>query len=132
MYHTGAQSSLTLTSSEPFNVTAPPSLCPGSTVQFNCVAVLFISGVDWERNGMQFQQYTATSNVNETTNPRPGLSVVLNSRIVIGNPVTNVTLDSTVTAVVNEGISSGDVITCGSVLVETTDLTANYIAIRKP
>ena len=81
---------------------------------------------------MQFRQYTATSDVNDTTNPRQGLSVVLNSLIVIGNPVTNVTFDSTVTAVVNEGISSGDIITCGNVLVETTNLTANYIAIRKP
>ena len=78
---------------------------------------------------MQFQQYTATSRVNMTENPRSGLFVVLNS--VIDDP-SNVTLDSTVTAVVNEGISSGDVITCGNGLLETTDLTANYIAIRKP
>ena len=81
---------------------------------------------------MQLQQYTATSRVNMPENPIPGLSVVLNSLTVIGNPVTNVTFDSTVTAVVNEGISSGDIITCGNVLVETTNLTANYIAIRKP
>ena len=81
---------------------------------------------------MQLQQYTATSNVNEPRSPISGLSVVLNSLTVIGNPVTNVTFDSTVTAVVNEGISSGDIITCGSALVETTNLTANYIAIRKP
>ena len=94
--------------------------------------MVFISGIDWERSGDQFQQYTATSLVNVTENPRSGLSVVLNSLTVTGNPVTNVTFDSTVTAVVNEGISSGDVITCGSILVETTNLTANYIAIRKP
>ena len=48
------------------------------------------------------------------------------------NDPLNVTFNSTVTAVVNEGISSGDVITCGNdVLVDSTNLTANYIAKRK-
>jgi hypothetical protein len=89
---------------------------------------MFNIGLDWERNGMQFQQYTATSPVNMTENRRPGLSVILNS---VTNDPQNVTFDTTVTAVVNEGVSSGNVITCGNALVETADLTANYIAIRK-
>ena len=129
--YTGAQRSLTLTSSVPFNVTPPPSLCPGSTVQFNCIAMGFNLGLDWDRNSMQLQQYTATSITNEITRPMPGLSVILNSVTVMNNPLT-VTFNSTVTAVVNEGISSGDIITCGNdVLMDSTDLTANYISIRK-
>jgi hypothetical protein len=92
---------------------------------------MFNLGIDWERNGMQFQQYTATTMENTTENPEPGLSVVLNSVTVMNNPL-NVTFDSTVTAVVSEGLSSGDIITCGnSVLMDNTTLTANYIAIRK-
>ena len=99
-------------------------------MQFNCIAVGFNLGLDWERNGMQFQQYTATSMTNMTTSPRLGLSVILNS-VAAENP-DNVSFNSTVTAVVNEGISTGDIITCGNaVLMNIADLTANYIAIRK-
>ena len=44
----------------------------------------------------------------------------------------NVTFNSTVTAEVNEGVSSGDVITFGnSVLRDSTNLMANYTTIRK-
>ena len=102
-------------------------------MQFNCIAVNFDLGLDWERNGMQFRQYTASSIKNETITPILGLSVILNSVVVMdrGNGH-NVTFNSTVTAVVNEGVSSGDVITCGNnVLMDSTDLTANYTAIRK-
>ena len=117
----------------PFNVTPPPSLCPGRRVQFNCIAVNFNLGLDWERNGMQFRQYTASSIKNETTTPILGLSVILNSVIVMDRENGhNVTFNSTVTAVVNEGVSSGDIITCGnSVLRDSTNLTANYTTIRK-
>ena len=100
-------------------------------MQFNCIAVGFNLGLDWDRNSTRLQQYTATSIANEITRPVPGLSVILNSVTVMNDPL-NVTFNSTVTAVVNEGISSGDVITCGNdVLVDSTNLTANYIAIRK-
>ena len=129
--YTGAQRSLTLTSSVPFNVTPPSSLCSGSTVQFNCIAMGFNLGLDWEKNGIQFQEYTATAITNVTTTPILGLSVTLNSVTVMNNPL-SVTFNSTVTAVVNEGISSGDIITCGNdVLMDITDLTANYISTRK-
>lgn len=102
-------------------------------MQFNCIAVNFDLGLDWERNGMQFQQYTASSIENETMTPILGLSVILNSVVVMDRENgRNVTFNSTVTAVVNEGISTGDIITCGNaVLTDIADLTANYIAIRK-
>ena len=125
---TGAQRSLLLTSSVSYDVSPPPSLCPGSTVQFTCIAVDF-TGIDWDRNGDQFQQYTGTSNVNQTQSPRPGLSVVLDSLSVASATSTNFT--STLTAIVNEGVSSGDVITCGNALLNTTNLIVNYTDIRK-
>ena len=130
MFHcTGAQRSLTLTSSVPFSVIPPPTLCPGSTVQFNCIAVDF-TGIDWDRNGDQFQQYTATSqNINQTEEPRQGLFVILNSRVV--NSAISIDYNSTLTATVEEGVASGDVITCGNSLQNATSITVNYSAVRK-
>ena len=114
-----------------FDVSPLPYLCPGSTVQFTCMAVDF-TGIDWDRNGDQFQQYTGTSDVNETVvnpNSMSGLSVILNGLNLAS--VTSIDFNSTVRAIVNEGISSGDVITCGNRLFNTTDLVVNYTAIRK-
>ena len=92
--------------------------------------------IDWEKNNEQLQQYTGTSNVgvNEPIPNEPGLSVILNNRTIVMAP-SSVNFNSTVTAVVNEGVFSGDVITCGNSLVPglvgTTNLTVNYIAICK-
>ena len=98
-------------------------------MQFTCIATDF-TGIDWDRNDdIRFQQYTGTSIVNRTQSPRPGLSVVLNSRSVASAASINFT--STLTAIVNEGVSSGDVITCGNTLLDTTNITVNYAAIRK-
>lgn len=130
---TGAQR-LSLTSSVPFDVSTPPSLCPGSTVQFTCIATDFTMGIDWEKNNVQFQQYTGTStNIgqNQPVPNEPGLSVTLNSLSVIVAPEFSVNFTSTVTAVVNVGISTGDNITCGNRFQATKSLIANFSAMRK-
>ena len=59
--------------------------------------------------------------------------MILNSVVVMDRENGhNVTFNSTVTAEVNEGVSSGDVITFGnSVLRDSTNLMANYTTIRK-
>ena len=97
-------------------------------VQFTCIATDF-TGIDWDINVDRFQQYTGTSIVNRTESPRPGLFVILNSLSVASAISTDFT--STLTAIVNEGVSSGDVITCGNTLLDTTNITVNYTAIRK-
>ena len=89
-------------------------------MQFSCIAVDFI-GIDWDRNEDQFQQYTGTSqNLNQIEEPIQGLFVILNSRVV--NSATSIDYNSTLTAIVEEGVSSGDVITCGNSLQNSTSI----------
>ena len=96
-------------------------------VHFICTATDFPT-IDWDKNDdLRVQQYTPTSNINQTISPRPGLFVVLNSR----TSAISANFTSTLTAIVNEGVLPGDVITCGNVLVDTRNITVNYNPTRK-
>lgn len=131
-YCSGAQQfQISLTSSEQFDATSPPSLCPGGIVQFTCIAVNF-SSIVWEKNGAQFRVYAGVSEtgMNEPVPDESGLSVILNNVTLVAAP-SSFNFTSTVTAVVNEGVSSDDVITCGNTFFTTTSITVNYSAIRK-
>ena len=87
-------------------------------------------GIDWDRNGDQFQQYTGTSqNLNQTEEPRLGLFVILNSRVV--DSAISIDYNSTLTVIVEEGVSSGDVISCGNSLQNSAMVAVNYSAVRK-
>lgn len=111
----------------PFDVDPLPSLCPGSTVQFTCIALGYPS-IDWIRNGATIEQYTSTTMAG-ATDVVSQLSVTLNSIRVAS--AFSADFNTTLIAIVDQGLSPGDNITCGNQLVNITDLIVKYTTIRK-
>ena len=125
----GAQNEyISLVSSVDFDVNPLPSLCPGSKLQFTCIAMNF-PPIDWLRNDMTLEQYTPTSIVGLQQNLTSYISVILNKVNVIDAATAD--YNTTLTATINEGLSSGDIISCGNRLLNTTELAINYTTIRK-
>ena len=118
--------SLSLTSSVFFDDNPLPSLCPGSTVHFYCIAVDFPS-IDWDKNDARIEQYTPTSNVGVVTDPVAGLTIVFTNKNGMG--AFSADFNSTLTATINEGVSVGDIITCGIEFLNTTNIVVNYTAV---
>ena len=117
-----------LMSSVKFDTDPLPSLCPGSQLQLTCIAINFAS-IDWELNGDQLDQYTATSPVHLEQNPREHLSLILNERNFT-DPLA-VDFNTTLTATVGDGVTSGDVVSCGNRFFNMTDLLINYTNVCK-
>ena len=95
-------------------------------MNFTCIAVDF-PNVDWEKNGVTIEQYTPTSMVLISTSTESQCSVVLNNIYVMD--AFSADFNTTLIASVNEGISSGDSISCGNKLLNTSDLIVNYTTI---
>ena len=83
-------------------------------------------GIDWDKNDARIEQYTPTSDsdVGVTTDPVAGLTIVLNNLNVVD--AFSADFNSTLTATINEGVSVGDIITCGN---ELLGIVVNYTAV---
>ena len=86
-------------------------------------------GIDWDKNDARIEQYTPTSDsdVGVTKDPVAGLTIVLNNLNVVD--AFSADFNSTLTATINEGVSVGDIITCGNELLNTTNIVVNYSAV---
>ena len=125
----GAQNEyISLASSVDFDANPLPSLCPGSKLQFTCIAINF-PPLDWQKNDVTLEQYTPTSIVGLQQNLTSHISVILNEVNAIDASTAN--YNTTLTAIINEGLSSGDIISCGNRLSNTTELAINYTTVRK-
>ena len=121
-------SPVSLVSSIEFDTDPLLYLCPGTNLQLSCVAINFPS-LDWARNGEQLVPYTSLSTAPSEQRPTKHISVVLND--INATSAFSINFNTTLTTTLGDGLSAGDVISCGHSLLNTSEVLINYTTIRK-